>query len=206
MARVALLLWFLFALLAVGLRVALQLRRTGETGLRGVSGQAGSIEWVAGVGFIAAIACGAGAPVLALADVAEPIEALDTTPVHVLGLILYGLGLSAVLVAQGSMGKSWRIGVDPSERTGLVTEGPFSLVRNPIFTAMLAVTVGLAMLVPSVVAFTSVALLLASLELQTRVVEEPYLLRTHGASYTSYAARVGRFLPAIGRLGNPLDD
>jgi protein-S-isoprenylcysteine O-methyltransferase Ste14 len=202
MATLALMLWSLFGLLAVGLRVALQVRRTGETGLRRPSGEAGSVEWLASVGFVASVALGVAAPVLALADVVEPIEPLDTTAVHAIGLALYGAGLAAVLIAQGSMGSSWRIGVDPSERTGLVTDGPFTLVRNPIFTAMLAVTSGLALLVPSTVALASVALLLGSLELHTRAVEEPYLLRTHGAGYSDYAARVGRFLPGIGRLVN----
>lgn len=35
---------------------------------------------------------------------------------------------------------------------------------------------------------------------QVRLVEEPYLRRTHGVAYTDYAARVGRFLPRLGRL------
>ena len=33
-----------------------------------------------------------------------------------------------------------------------------------------------------------------------RFVEEPYLRRAHGEAYRAYAARVGRFLPRIGRL------
>jgi protein-S-isoprenylcysteine O-methyltransferase Ste14 len=39
-----------------------------------------------------------------------------------------------------------------------------------------------------------------ALELQVRAVEEPYLIRSHGDAYRAYAARVGRFLPGIGRL------
>jgi protein-S-isoprenylcysteine O-methyltransferase Ste14 len=38
------------------------------------------------------------------------------------------------------------------------------------------------------------------LELQTRLIEEPYLGAIHGERYAAYAARVGRFLPGIGRL------
>lgn len=38
------------------------------------------------------------------------------------------------------------------------------------------------------------------LALQVRLVEEPYLLRTHGEVYRDWAARTGRFLPGVGRL------
>ena len=73
------------------------------------------------------------------------------------------------------MGDSWRIGVDPGERTELVTAGPFAVVRNPIFAAMIPTALGLALLVPSVIAIAGFAALVGALELQVRVVEEPYL-------------------------------
>jgi protein-S-isoprenylcysteine O-methyltransferase Ste14 len=195
----ALWLWLLFGLLAFALRVALHVRRTGESGLRGLTGRPGSVEWLAGVGVAAAIAAGVAAPALALSDDVEAIDALDTTAVNVTGLVLYGAGLAAVLVAQGTMGGSWRVGVDPAEQTALVTKGPFSIVRNPIYTAMLTTVLGLAMLFPSVVSLAAVALLVLSLEVQTRVVEEPYLRRAHGEAYERYATSVGRFLPGIGQ-------
>ena len=207
MATLALWLWALYGLLAFALRVAIHLRRTGESGLRGVTGRPGSVEWLAGVGFVAAIALGVAAPVLALADAVEPIDALHRTWLHALGIVLYGAGLIGVVFAQGTMGGSWRVGVDESERTALVTTGPFSVVRNPIYTTMLAAVTGLAMLVPSVVSIAALVLLVMSLEAQTRVVEEPYLLRTHGDAYAGYANRVGRFVPRFGRLrpGSPAD-
>jgi len=37
-------------------------------------------------------------------------------------------------------------------------------------------------------------------KIQVRLVEEPYLLRTHGPAYARYAQRVGRFLPGLGTL------
>jgi protein-S-isoprenylcysteine O-methyltransferase Ste14 len=99
------------------------------------------------------------------------------------------------------MGASWRVGVDPEERTALVVRGPFRLVRNPIFTTMTLTAVGFTLLVPSWLAIASLVALLASLELQVRAVEEPYLRRTHGAAYEDYCAEVGRFVPLFGRVG-----
>lgn len=200
MATVALASYGVYLLLAFGLRTWLQLRRTGASGFEGVSGRPGSAEWLAGILFGVALAIGVAAPLLALANVVEPIEALDAGATHAVGIALFGLGLAGTLLAQAAMGSSWRIGVDERARTELVTGGPFTVVRNPIFAVMLPASTGLALMVPSVVALAGLAALFVALELQVRVVEEPYLLRTHGAEYSGYAARVGRFVPGLGRL------
>lgn len=198
MATVALVLYGIYLLLAFGLRMLLQLRRTGSAGFRGLDGRPGSVEWLAGVGFAMALLLGAAAPLLALFDVLEPIGALDTTALNFAGLALAIAGIGATFYAQMAMGESWRIGVDPDERTQLVTSGPFALVRNPIYAAMLPTALGLTLLVPSWVALLGFAGLLVALELQVRVVEEPYLRQVHGRAYADYAARVGRFVPGVG--------
>lgn len=199
-AELALACFAVYLALAFGLRTALQLRRTGSTGFHGVSGRPGSAEWSGGVLFVLALLAGVAAPVLGMAGVLQPVEVLDGTVGHVAGAVLFALGLAATLWAQIAMGDSWRIGVDPVERTDLVTDGPFGLVRNPIFAGMLPTSLGLVLLVPNVVALIGLAALLVALELQVRVVEEPYLLRTHGSRYADYAGRVGRFFPGLGRL------
>ena len=205
MATAALVAYLVYLALAFGLRTAIQIRRTGSSGFKGVSGRLGSAEWFAGVLFVTALVVGFAAPVLALADVVEPIDALDTTAVHVSGLVLFLVGLAGTLAAQVAMGESWRIGVDESERTELVTDGPFALARNPIFAAMLPTSCGLVLMVPSWVALVGLVALFVALELQVRVVEEPYLRRAHGAAYAEYASRVGRFLPGVGRLRAPAE-
>jgi protein-S-isoprenylcysteine O-methyltransferase Ste14 len=206
MATVALILYVLYLALAFGLRTLIQLRRTGSTGFHGLGGRPGSAEWIAGVGFTLALLLGAAAPILALLDVVEPIGALDTTAAHVAGLVFGIGGIGLTFYAQMAMGTSWRIGVDPAERTELVTAGPFGLVRNPIFAAMLPTALGLTLLVPSWVALLGLAGLVVALELQVRVVEEPYLLRAHGDSYAEYAALVGRFFPGVGRVSKLVSD
>ena len=139
---------------------------------------------------------------LALVNAVDPIAALDTNGVHVAGIVLFAVGLAATLAAQFAMGESWRIGVDEGERTDLVTEGPFSLARNPIFSAMLPTSLGLVLMVSSWVAILGFVALVLALELQVRVVEEPYLRRAHGTRYAEYARRVGRFVPGVGQLSS----
>jgi protein-S-isoprenylcysteine O-methyltransferase Ste14 len=200
MATVALAAYVVYLALAFGCRTWVQVRRTGSTGFKGITGRPGSADWLAGVLFVVALVVGAAAPVLDLAGVLDPIGALDHTAAHAVGLALFSAGLVATLAAQVAMGASWRIGVDEEERTELLTSGPFAIVRNPIFAAMLPTSLGLVLLVPNVAALVGFAALVVALQLQVRVVEEPYLVRTHGATYASYAARVGRFFPGIGRV------
>lgn len=196
----AFILYLVYLALAFGLRTAIQLRSTGSSGFHGIDGEIGSATWLAGVGFVVALVLGLAAPVLALLDVIGPIDALDKPALHAAGILLAVTGTIATLLAQFSMGTSWRIGVDPQERTALVTSGPFALVRNPIFAAMLPTALGLVLMVPSAVAIVGLIALIASLELQVRVVEEPYLRTVHGQRYTDYARRVGRFVPGLGKV------
>jgi protein-S-isoprenylcysteine O-methyltransferase Ste14 len=199
-AVLALALYAVYLGLVVGLRILIQIRRTGSTGVHGLGGRPGSVEWIAGVGFTVALLIGATAPLLALLGVVEPIARLDTNAIQTggFGLALGGIGLT--FYAQMAMGASWRVGVDRGERTALVTSGPFALVRNPIFAAVFPTALGLALLVPTWIAFVGLVVLVIALELQVRVVEEPYLLRAHPNEYAGYAARVGRFVPGVGRI------
>ena len=197
--QTALLLFGVYFGIAFVLRSLLQWRRTGDTGFRGLSGRVGSGEWWASVLFVVALATGFLGPVTALYGL-EPVAALDADPVQATGAALALLGIVGTFATQLQMGASWRIGVDEEERTALVTRGIFSVVRNPIFSAMIVTALGLALIVPNAVSLVGLALLVLAIQLQVRVVEEPYLLSSHGDDYAAYAASVGRFVPALGRL------
>lgn len=187
--------WFLTAFV---IRIAIQVRRTGDSGVRMTSSLI-SLAGATKVLFTAAtIAVGVG-PALVAADVMAPAEALNSAPGRWLGLGLAVAGIVATFVAQLAMGRSWRIGVDPAEHTDLVTGGVFAVVRNPIFSTMLVTSAGLTLMVPTAVGVAATALMLVALELQVRGVEEPYLHSTHGAAFAAYTARVGRFVPVLGR-------
>lgn len=184
----------IFFALAFGLRSYLQWRATGKTGFVGVRRGASVLERLTGAALGLTLVLGPVAPWLG-----EPLWERG----HGLGALLALVGIGLVLVAQLQMGRSWRIGVNDSERTELITTGAFALVRNPIFSAMLLVSLGLALAAPTALALALPPVLWLALELQVRRVEEPYLLRTHGAPYLDWACRTGRFLPGLGRLSRP---
>lgn len=189
-----------FGVLTFGVRVVIQLRRTGRTGLIGLREGAGAADWGSGILFIGGMAMGVASPVLVLNDTLDPISALDVDALHAIGIVLGAAGGLAVFAAQLGMGESWRIGVSDEERTDLVTRGWFAVCRNPIYTSMIVGWFGLALIVPTSLGIAAVVVIAVGLEIQVRLVEEPYLVRTHDKEYGAYAARVGRFIPGVGRL------
>ena len=200
MPALGLVLFAIYGLLAFGLRMVVQRRRTGSAGFAGLRGNSGSLEWLSGLLVATAFVLSVLGALLQLAGALSPIDWLAGTLSTVLGIVLATLGIAVTVIAQFAMGASWRIGVDPSESTELVTGGLFSVVRNPIFAAMVPSFAGIALLAPNIVTVAGTTILLIALELQTRLIEEPYLQEVHGERYTAYANRVGRFLPLVGRL------
>jgi protein-S-isoprenylcysteine O-methyltransferase Ste14 len=184
---------------AFGVRVVVALRTTGRTGIAGLGG-APPLELLGGGLFVVAVAMGSVNPVLVLAEALEPIEDLETNALRALGFLCCGIGIVGTFLAQMAMGASWRIGVDESERTELVTGGVFGLCRNPIYTFMVVAWIGFALLVPTWLSLASIPVGIVAFEVQVRLVEEPHLLRAHGEPYRVWASRVGRFLPGLGRL------
>lgn len=197
-ASVALGLYVVGLVMTFGLRSWAHRRTTGDSGFRGLSGRPGSAPWWGGVLFAGALALTTVGLVLAVTGTTPPIDVpagLGWT-----GLVVAVIGFALVLLAQSGMGRSWRIGVDHAERTELVTGGLFALARNPFFTAMGLALGGLVLMVPTASTFAGLVCLVVAVQVQVRVVEEPYLLATHAEAYARYAARVGRFIPGIGRL------
>ncbi|HEX2387510.1 MAG TPA: hypothetical protein VHI96_00260, partial [Solirubrobacterales bacterium] len=130
MAQLAIWLLIGFGVLAFGVRVAIQLGRTGKTGLIGLREGAGPVDWLSGIFFVGGMAMGVASPILVLSDVLDPISGLDVDGLHAIGIVLAAAGGLAVFAAQLGMGESWRIGVSEEERTDLITGGWFSLCRN----------------------------------------------------------------------------
>jgi len=194
---VALVLYVVAMVVLFVVRSWMQQRRTGHTGFHGISGTPAEAGWWGGVLFVVAMVAGLAGPLLA---VTGTLPADPPIAMQVVGLVLALTGFAATLAAQTGMGTSWRIGVDPAERTELVTTGVFAHVRNPIFAAMAAAQLGVVLMVPTWVSVLALIALFIAVQLQVRAVEEPYLLSVHGGAYAWYVARTGRFLPGIGRV------
>ncbi|MBK8547755.1 MAG: DUF1295 domain-containing protein [Saprospiraceae bacterium] len=82
-----------------------------------------------------------------------PISYLQTQTLTIIGLALIHIALVWISIAQFQMSNSWRIGIDEENKTKLVTEGIFSISRNPIFLGMIISVLGHFFIVPNALTF-----------------------------------------------------
>lgn len=93
-----------------------------------------------------------------------------------------------------TMGRNWRMGIDPNERTQLVLSGPYRYVRHPIYALSQVMMLATALAVPSPILLGAACAHVLLMQWEARR-EEAYLVRTHGESYATYSATIGRFFP-----------
>lgn len=93
-----------------------------------------------------------------------------------------------------TMGRNWRMGIDPSERTSLVVAGPFAYVRHPIYALSQLMMLASVVAVPNCIMIAVGVMHIMLLQWEVRR-EEAHMFRVHGSAYTHYCARVRRFIP-----------
>ncbi len=191
--------WLLvvYVVLVLGLRVVIALRTTGRTG---VSRAATPVEMAGNLVLLVGVLLGGLNLLLATLGSLDAWSSLDRGWVQVLGFACCGVGILGVFASQLVMGSSWRIGIDPVNRADLVTDGIFRYARNPIYDFMVIAGIGFTLLVPTWIALAGLVLMVVGLQIQVRLIEEPFLVRTQGEAYVRYGQRVGRFVPGLGKF------
>ena len=117
-------------------------------------------------------------------------------PVTIAGALLI-VAATACLVAAFR-----KIGVIPSEipegvRKGLITTGIYGLVRNPIYSANMAMTLGLALVFRGLCGLAYVPVVCVLFALIT-IFEEKDLRQIYGDQYVQYMKKVPyRFIPKV---------
>ncbi|HEY4330896.1 MAG TPA: isoprenylcysteine carboxylmethyltransferase family protein, partial [Phycisphaerae bacterium] len=128
-----------------------------------------------------------------LAPVGFPAGAMAGWIAVAVGLAAFGM----TWVCWIKMGTSWRMGIDPNERTKLVFNGPYAYVRHPIYGLSQVLMLASLAALPSPLMLLVAVLHLAFMQWEVRR-EEKYLVHLHGTAYADYMRRVGRFLPGLG--------
>jgi protein-S-isoprenylcysteine O-methyltransferase Ste14 len=115
-----------------------------------------------------------------------------------IAVVVGAMALAGTLVCWKRMGKSWRMGINPDERTQLIVSGPYAYVRHPIYALSSALMLATMAALPSPLMLGIGAVHLLLLQWEARR-EEKYLLVHHGKAYADYCDAVGRFVPRSGR-------
>ena len=96
-----------------------------------------------------------------------------------------------------TLGKQWSLAARVLEGHKLVTEGPYSVVRNPIYTGMFGMLLATSLAVSHWIAL-SMAVVVFAIGTFIRVRSEEKLLReAFGAEFDEYAHRVPAVIPFI---------
>jgi len=115
-------------------------------------------------------------------------------PLFVVGAILVGLGLGLVVWAARTMGSLLTPFPKPASDGRLVVDGPFAIVRHPVYLGGILLFAGIA-LMTSLPAL-AVTFVLALLWHGKAQVEERHL-RARFPEYTAYAGRVRSSIPPL---------
>lgn len=105
------------------------------------------------------------------------------------------LGIGFAIWARVVLGRNWSPRPSMKEHHELVTDGPYALVRHPIYTGMLIAAFGSAL---TGSAFAIGVFVLASVVFLSRIPrEEKIMLELFPNVYPSYQARTKRLIPLV---------
>lgn len=114
-----------------------------------------------------------------------------------LGFILGLASLGFWTWTQVALGKQWSPQLQLREEHHLVTDGPYTRIRHPLYTAMMGYFAGLAFLTANwVFLILAVLVILGSIARVPK--EEQMMLNEFGDQYKAYMGSTGRFFPKIG--------
>ena len=133
---------------------------------------------------------------------ADPTHAAVAEPwllmvLEIIGLALYAVGYLLMAGALITLKRNYQLGGSaPRAEDRMVTDGPYSLVRHPMYAAALSIALGLAGLTQSWAFFGVFCIYLVLLGLLIPI-EEDGLRHVHGEQYAAYQRRVGMLVPHL---------
>lgn len=128
--------------------------------------------------------------------VTKSISCLDNQAIKIAEFIFGLVGLMICRIAQVTIGKSWRVGIDEDAKPGLITHGIYKYMRNPTYTGLYLLCAGVWMLNPTFLYSYWILAFFIMMEFQVRC-EEEYLQTQYGKEYNDYCKRTKRYLPMI---------
>lgn len=120
----------------------------------------------------------------------------ESTPVLALGLALCVLGAAVAIWSRHTLGRNWSAAPQLKRDHELVRAGPYRHVRHPIYTGLLLLFVGDALIMGDWRGFLAAAIVFSSLWRKLRV-EERWLLERFGDAYAAYMRETKALVPGV---------
>jgi len=114
---------------------------------------------------------------------------------HVVGSALFVAGLAFAIWARVHIGRNWGMPMSEKDDAELVTSGPYTLVRNPIYSGILLAGIGTAIALDLYVLI--IVLLLGAYFVYSAKVEEGTMERQFPDTYPAYRARTKMLIPYV---------
>jgi protein-S-isoprenylcysteine O-methyltransferase Ste14 len=116
---------------------------------------------------------------------------------EIVGVASYLAGFFLMAWALIALGRSYQPGGSaPRVKDELVADGPYRLIRHPMYAAALAISMGLACLTRSPL-FLAVFFIYLALILPLIALEEKGLRTAYGESYAAYRQNIKRLVPFL---------
>jgi protein-S-isoprenylcysteine O-methyltransferase Ste14 len=116
---------------------------------------------------------------------------------EIAGLLLYVLGYGLMAWALTRLGNNYQLGGSaPRASDEMVLDGPYALVRHPMYTSALSISLGLACLLQSWGFFCVFCAYLALILLLVPA-EEAGLRQAYGEQYAAYRQKTKKIVPFI---------
>jgi protein-S-isoprenylcysteine O-methyltransferase Ste14 len=112
------------------------------------------------------------------------------------GAVLAALGLALTVWARMHLGSNWSGTVTVKQGHELVRSGPYAWVRHPIYTGLLLMLIGTALVLGEWRGVLAVLIAFAALWRKLKL-EERWMRETFGETYDDYRRSVKALLPGI---------
>ncbi|HKW18238.1 MAG TPA: isoprenylcysteine carboxylmethyltransferase family protein [Terriglobales bacterium] len=119
-----------------------------------------------------------------------------TTALEWTGLVLTGAGIAFAIWARFYIGQNWSSAVQVKVDHELIRNGPYSLVRHPIYSGILLALVGTAFAEGRAVGFIALAFYGLGFWIKSRM-EEELMRKTFGNQYLEYSRTTGALVPKL---------
>jgi len=122
-----------------------------------------------------------------------------------LGMMITASGMALEFSTQIFLGRNYSTTLHIGEKQSLVTTGPYRRIRHPMYTALVAVGIGMGLMSASwyfLIPFIATGIVII---FRTRR-EEDAMIEKFGDEYVQYAQRTGRFLPMMGKKKTTTED